>query len=85
MVSWKGEYEEVDGGANGTRTRNPLLAKQVRYQLRHGPFSEEIVSSRRFLIDRISDLSPCGPLHASRLEPEPRGITGGSQEQKDRG
>jgi hypothetical protein len=25
------------GGANGTRTRNPLLAKQVRYQLRHGP------------------------------------------------
>ena len=25
------------GGANGTRTRNPLLAKQVRCQLRHGP------------------------------------------------
>ena len=25
------------GGANGTRTRNPLLAKQVRYQLRHSP------------------------------------------------
>ena len=25
------------GGANGTRTRNPLLAKQVRYLLRHGP------------------------------------------------
>ena len=24
-------------GANGTRTRNPLLAKQVRYQLRHSP------------------------------------------------
>ena len=24
-------------GANGTRTRNPLLAKQVRCQLRHGP------------------------------------------------
>jgi hypothetical protein len=26
------------GGANGTRTRNPLLAKQVRYLLRHGPW-----------------------------------------------
>ena len=25
------------GGAEGTRTPNPLLAKQVRYQLRHGP------------------------------------------------
>jgi hypothetical protein len=24
-------------GAKGTRTPNPLLAKQVRYQLRHGP------------------------------------------------
>ncbi len=27
------------GGAKGTRTPNPLLAKQVRYQLRHGPGS----------------------------------------------
>ena len=27
----------VKRGANGTRTRNPLLAKQVRYQLRHSP------------------------------------------------
>src|SRR5690606_39077375 len=27
----------VLGGASGTRTRNPLLAKQVRYHLRHGP------------------------------------------------
>ena len=25
------------GGAEGTRTPNPLLAKQVRYQLRHSP------------------------------------------------
>ena len=24
-------------GAEGTRTPNPLLAKQMRYQLRHGP------------------------------------------------
>ena len=28
---------DLSGGANGTRTRNPLLAKQVRYQLRHSP------------------------------------------------
>ena len=27
------------GGAKGTRTPNPLLAKQVRYLLRHGPGS----------------------------------------------
>lgn len=25
------------GGGKGTRTPNPLLAKQVRYQLRHTP------------------------------------------------
>ena len=29
----------IEGGAKGTRTPNPLLAKQVRYQLRHGPRS----------------------------------------------
>lgn len=27
------------GGGTGTRTPNPLLAKQVRYQLRHAPVS----------------------------------------------
>src|SRR5699024_11595753 len=27
----------TSGGAEGTRTPNPLLAKQMRYQLRHGP------------------------------------------------
>ena len=31
------ENAVVSGGAKGTRTPNPLLAKQVRYQLRHGP------------------------------------------------
>ena len=30
----------VKSGANGTRTRNPLLAKQVRYQLRHSPVGD---------------------------------------------
>ena len=29
-------------GAKGTRTPNPLLAKQVRYQLRHGPRTGEL-------------------------------------------
>ena len=35
----RGKRAVTRGGANGTRTRNPLLAKQVRYQLRHGPVS----------------------------------------------
>ncbi len=30
----------VSGGGKGTRTPNPLLAKQVRYQLRHTPRRE---------------------------------------------
>ena len=33
-----------DSGAKGTRTPNPLLAKQVRYQLRHGPRSRCTIS-----------------------------------------
>ena len=33
------------GGAKGTRTPNPLLAKQVRYQLRHGPGLAEVLES----------------------------------------
>ena len=32
-----GEPDRHRCGAKGTRTPNPLLAKQVRYQLRHGP------------------------------------------------
>ena len=32
-------------GAKGTRTPNPLLAKQVRYQLRHGPRSRCTIST----------------------------------------
>ncbi len=32
------------GGGTGTRTPNPLLAKQVRYQLRHAP----VMSLNRF-------------------------------------
>jgi hypothetical protein len=40
------------GGAKGTRTPNPLLAKQVRYQLRHGPVVT-VGSSRRASCDRV--------------------------------
>ena len=36
--SWRDPKRAADlGGDDGTRTRNPLLAKQVRYQLRHVP------------------------------------------------
>lgn len=34
-------------GANETRTRNPLLAKQVRYQLRHGPAERSASRTRK--------------------------------------
>ena len=33
----RGKPTLTRSGAKGTRTPNPLLAKQVRYQLRHGP------------------------------------------------
>ena len=72
-------------GANGTRTRNPLLAKQVRYQLRHGPLGEDPHRFRQLLVNGVGDLGPRGPLHAGRLEPEPRGIPRSGQERKDRG
>lgn len=43
------------GGASGTRTRNPLLAKQVRYHLRHGP----VWSCRPWWSgERVGDLGP---------------------------
>ncbi len=34
------------GGGEGTRTPNPLLAKQVRYQLRHAPERYEVMRPR---------------------------------------
>ena len=38
FLSQRGHIVYVtDCGAKGTRTPNPLLAKQVRYQLRHSP------------------------------------------------
>src|SRR5450759_3151543 len=43
------------GGAKGTRTPNPLLAKQVRYHLRHGPESGGS-------LERVGDLGPQIPV-----------------------
>ncbi len=51
MADTSRHVRERHGGAYGTRTRNPLLAKQVRYQLRQGPILE---------INRIRDLLPSG-------------------------
>jgi hypothetical protein len=45
------------GGAKGTRTPNPLLAKQVRYQLRHGPVVV-ICPSRRAFGPRLRVVHP---------------------------
>lgn len=42
---WEGPL--TCGGAKGTRTPNPLLAKQVRYQLRHGPLTTMPARTRR--------------------------------------
>ena len=46
----KGQTSRKSGGAKGTRTPNPLLAKQVRYQLRQGPLK----------INRVGHLLPRG-------------------------
>lgn len=37
------------GGSDGTRTRDPLHAMQVRYQLRHRPMKSEECSTDNFL------------------------------------
>lgn len=37
-------YLQRSGGEDGTRTRNLLLAKQLRYQLRHNPISMLVIS-----------------------------------------
>src|SRR3954447_6491698 len=54
------------GGARGTRTPNPLLAKQVRCQLRHGPGGTTgmaVVPARSALLgDAVGRLCPEGLL-----------------------
>ena len=42
-------------GGEGTRTPNPLLAKQMRYQLRHAPASAE---NRYVILNRIRGFLP---------------------------
>lgn len=52
-------HQQAVGGAYGTRTRNPLLAKQVRYQLRQGPLEVNRVSHllpRRLALHVLLDL-----------------------------
>src|SRR4029079_1344956 len=47
-------------GAKGTRTPNPLLAKQVRYQLRHGPWVPTPRPARRSADGPRPRLRRCG-------------------------
>ena len=55
---------ENSGGGDGTRTRNPLLAKQVRCQLRYAPLARHAARRRdplsrgRRSVDRIGHLGP---------------------------
>ena len=44
----------VFGGGEGTRTPNPLLAKQMRYQLRHAPEGQLTVSVEAFQVSLVS-------------------------------
>jgi hypothetical protein len=82
------------GGGDGTRTRNPLLAKQVRCQLRHAPQTrpgrpQGTGSWRRpanqlarpgwpDLLDRVGDLGPEFLLGLVGLHLAPHGEPGGS-------
>ena len=61
-------------GANGTRTRNPLLAKQVRYQLRHSPKTRSPMYVRRSLY-RIGDFIPDSTVLKPLLNLDPSDIT----------
>ena len=75
-----GSLERSHGGAKGTRTPNPLLAKQVRYQLRHGPWVEGSAS-----LDAVGGLGPerllvLGLLGLLRREDRAGGTQGEEQE-----
>lgn len=41
------QNERPHGGARGTRTPDPLLAKQMRYQLRYSPEKPNILGNAR--------------------------------------
>ena len=63
------------GGAKGTRTPNPLLAKQVRYQLRHGPVADLAGSAPGGVsVERVRDLGPEVAIGWAATEPPPGDI-----------
>ncbi len=57
----RGEEASDQGGGEGTRTPNPLLAKQVRCQLRHAPGTPGSEPGGTSL-DRVGHLGPQGLL-----------------------
>jgi hypothetical protein len=77
------------GGDEGTRTLNPLLAKQVRYQLRHVPAEKHHDCSVRnrinakrhaILFDGIGDFRPKCLFGLTVLNPSPEGVTDSSSD-----
>jgi hypothetical protein len=73
------------GGAKGTRTPNPLLAKQVRYQLRHGPVADlaGIRTRRVCSVERVGDLGPKVPFRRAATHATPDDVTGAERQKED--
>src|SRR5947209_1472600 len=61
------------GGAEGTRTPDPLLAKQVRYQLRHSPVAYCYLRSPSPQVTQRGGLLPELGVGLARLPLTPRG------------
>lgn len=78
-----GERASDQGGGDGTRTRNPLLAKQVRCQLRHAPRCPAEAGVDQTSGDGVGDLGPEGLLGAVRLPLAPDSEAGGADEHED--
>lgn len=74
---WTGLF--LLGGGKGTRTPNPLLAKQVRYQLRHAPEGVQLSWSVRVVSDgareSVAEPQTCLPCSFSRQARTPRTVT----------
>ncbi len=64
------------GGGTGTRTPNPLLAKQVRYQLRHAPIrsNPSIIPHARTGIYQSAPGSSASPPCRSTCSRHPSGL-----------
>src|SRR5690606_20236775 len=73
------------GGARGTRTPNPLLAKQVRYQLRHGPGRHGLgpVMSESCSLEGVGDLCPEVALGVVLRVLAPQDVSGAGGEEQD--